>query len=291
VETPGGETRECRIKGKVLQNAGDFYNPITCGDTVEYTETAGKCLVTGLAPRRNTFSRYNEKGKAVQLLAANIDAALCVTSGCEPPFRPRFIDRVLLQAEMAGIPLLIAANKNDLGYDGEAEKRLALFQRLGAQVYYVTAKKGDGLDALKAALAGKRVVVCGQSGVGKSTLVNALLPGAAQKTGCLNTKWDRGAHTTTMSTLLHGATFDLIDTPGLRQFIPLYTDPSGATDNTLDIAQYMNDIAPYTTSCHYGASCTHTHETGCAVLAAVDRGEIDADRYKSYLSMRESEPR
>jgi ribosome biogenesis GTPase len=274
VECVGGGTFECNIKGKVLKNSGDFYNPLAWGDVVTF-EDGG---ITGLEPRRNYFSRWNEMGRSEQLLACNIDGILVLASGHSPPWRPRFLDRVLLQADANGIPVLIAANKTDLGYSAEAQARLALFGKLGCGVFPVSARTGEGLGELRAALAGKTLCLAGQSGAGKSSLVNALVPGAGRTTGSINLKWDRGNHTTVSAALVHGAGFDLVDTPGLRHFIPALRAEDAAT--------FMKDIASFAPDCAYYPSCTHTKEKGCAVLAALERGDIESDRYDSYLTVR-----
>jgi hypothetical protein len=160
--------------------------------------------------RQNLFSRFNTKGGATQPLATNIDAAVCMTASSCPPFRPRFLDRLLLQADAASIRAIIVCNKTDLAASmdsavrAQVESRLALFERMGYDLLFVSVKTGEGLDGLKSLLEGKCAVLAGQSGCGKTSLLNALFPDAMRKTGLLNRKYGSGNHTTVMSVMFEG---------------------------------------------------------------------------------------
>jgi ribosome biogenesis GTPase len=286
IETEGiTEELECRIKGKVLKGAGNFYNPITPGDWV-FAEcqkiSAGKktenALVLSVEERRNFFSRYNQKGSASQLLAANVDKILCITTPVSPPFRPRFLDRVILQADIAGINPIIVCNKSDLNYnDIDIDERLEEYTRIGYKLIRISAKTGEGLDELRCEIKGKTNVLAGQSGVGKSSIINALQPGLDIREGCINEKYDRGVHTTTMSILfeLPDGT-KLIDTPGVRLFTP-----DGI--HSEDVINYLPDFAPLAGKCSFGMSCSHKTEPGCKIMEAVAAGIIHEDRYDSFL--------
>ena len=314
-----GNIYKCSIKGKVLKVDGSYYNPLCPGDLIQFSkaDAPDTGLLLSLEKRDSVFSRYNEKGRCTQLLAANIDQVVLIASCAHPPFRPRFIDRVLVQCEKAGLEAVIVLNKIDLknelmpcpvneggyplregaenregvenieGIDNYAgiERRLARFENLGYSVLRVSAKNGGGLGELRHALKNKRSVFTGQSGAGKSTLINALLPGALQKTGALAVKYDRGAHTTVLACLLEGSidgeVVGIIDTPGLRHFIPDGIDVD-------DLLCYMPDMAPFLGRCRYGPSCTHTHEAGCAFLDARHTGNICEDRWTSFLALRKT---
>jgi len=208
---------------------------------------------------------------------------LCMTSRQSPPFRPRFLDRVLLQADSAGIQAAIVCNKIDLDGDGytddrlDADERLEDFRRIGFEVYFISTKTGEGINDLRHRLEGKRSVLIGQSGVGKSSLINALLPEVNLRTGTINEKYDRGNHTTTLSAMveLNDATW-IIDTPGIRRFIP-----NGIVAD--DLILHMREFAPLAGKCSFGLSCSHRSEPGCKIMEAVNAGVIHEDRYNSFL--------
>jgi ribosome biogenesis GTPase len=281
-EDAGGIERvDCRLKGKVLKGCEREYNPLAPGDVVTFSPET--CLIEGRLPRRSKFSRWNEKGRSSQVLAANIDRVLCVTAPASPPFRPRFIDRVLIQAEAENIPAVVLLNKSDLPLEEQYAGRLDNFEKIGIPVLRVSAATGEGFPALEDRLAGQTVLLIGQSGVGKTSILNRLFPGCNSKTGALNKKFDRGNHTTVMPVLYECGRYTVIDIPGLRQFIP---DGIGG-----DIALYMKEVAPFAGKCAFGTSCTHSGEPGCAILAAVQSGHIHEDRYQSLLRLKTEESR
>jgi ribosome biogenesis GTPase len=189
----------------------------------------------------------------------------------------------LLQADSAGIPALIVCNKIDLDGDDytdsrlDADERLEDFRRIGFEVVFLSVKTGEGLDDLKRLLEGKLSVLIGQSGVGKSSLINALLPEINLRTGTINEKYDRGNHTTTISSMveINNDTW-IIDTPGIRRFVP---DRVGAEELILN----MREFAPLAGKCSYGLSCSHRSEPGCKIMEAVTAGVIHEDRYNSFL--------
>ncbi|MDR3302112.1 MAG: ribosome small subunit-dependent GTPase A [Spirochaetaceae bacterium] len=278
---------ECRIKGKVLKTEKRCYNPLAPGDIVDFEESArGKGMILALEPRRNLFKRFNRKGRMTQILAANIDQVICVTSPAQPPFRPRFIDRVLVQAEASGVNAIIVLNKSDC-IDADYQEngiagRLADYQRIGYKLITVSAKSGEGIEELRSLVRKRLSVFTGQSGVGKSSLINILLPNAQRRTGALNEKYNRGNHITVLSELLESGTEEaiyIIDTPGVRQLVP---DGFAAEDTAL----YMKEFAYPALQCAFGLSCTHTNEAGCSIRDSVESGTIHPDRYESYRRIR-----
>jgi len=280
-----GREVEGRIKGKILKGAEGFYNPLAPGDRVEIDtddKHEGAASITGIVERRNAFARWNQKGKAPQLLAANLDYALCVTTAVLPPFRPRFLDRALLQSDVAGIEAIIVLNKCDMECgDCDVDERLEDYRRLGYAVHEVSAKDGTGMDDLRDLLRGKTAALVGQSGVGKSSLLNSLVPGLELRTAEVSAKFDRGIHTTTMARLidLPSGGF-VVDTPGVRRLVP---DGLSASE----LMSHLRDFAPIAGRCTYGLSCRHVTEPGCKVLEAVNAGVIHEDRYESFIRMRD----
>ena len=285
VRCEDGADRLCAIKGKRIKDISGAYNSLAAGDRVEVAPDparADRGLVTGLEPRRNVFGRFNEKGKAVQAIAANVDLVVCVASPRLPPFRPRFVDRVAVLAEAAAVPLLVVLNKADLGVDEETEDRLAVYQELGYDAMLASASTGEGVGELKEWIEGLTSVFAGQSGVGKSSLLNAVEPGLGRRIGAVSEKYDRGKHTTTkaeLSILADGRTM-VIDTPGVRRLALRGIEASG-------LDAYFPELAGLSPRCAFGLSCSHRGEEGCAIAAAVEEGIVHADRYESYLRIRE----
>ncbi len=278
VATPAGVLR-CRIKGKVLKTGERRYNPIAPGDVVMIEPdpaTPGTGKITSLFTRRTSFSRWNQKGRAPQVMAANADLAVCVTSTCSPPFRPRFIDRVAAAAEDGGLELLIVLNKCDLDLAEEDLERLDDYRRIGYRVHRCSAVTGQGIATLAGLLHGRTAVLVGQSGVGKSSLLNALSPGLGLRVGDVSARYDRGVHTTTSGVLITTTDgLEVIDTPGIRELALTGLEPR-------DLAFRFRDLAAFAPSCAV-ASCLHEDEDGCAVRAAAEGGSVHPDRYESYL--------
>jgi ribosome biogenesis GTPase / thiamine phosphate phosphatase len=295
VECSDGIIRSCSIKGKVLKIDTQCYNPLAPGDIVEIEADkldTRKGQVISLVPRRNAFVRWNVKGRCRQLLASNLDYLILVTTPDEPPFRPRFIDRELAQAECEELTPVIVCNKSDLVKDNDSDllSRIKIWEELGYKVIYVSAKTGAGMKEFASLLAGHLSAFVGQSGVGKSSLINALDANAEMRTGDICQKYDRGSHTTTKGILnrltlndaLTGGkdiTASIIDTPGIRRFV-LHNVASE------DLALYFREFRPLLGTCTFGMSCTHTSEPGCKILEAVNAGVITEERYDSWMRIR-----
>jgi ribosome biogenesis GTPase len=275
----GDRLLQCRIKGKKLKEAQRSYNPIAPGDLVEVTPdnlSRNEGMISDLAPRKTRLVRWNKKGRAPQILAANADLAVCVTSPSSPPFRPRFVDRLIVAAETGGLTPLIVLNKGDLGCPPEVSERLDAYSMMGYGIAMCSARTGAGMEELAGMLAGRTAVFVGQSGVGKSSLLNSLSPGLGQRVGELSQKHDRGNHTTNFAILLAAQSgLRIIDTPGVRELELADVLPE-------EVGFHFRDFAPYMQLCGY-QPCLHDGEPACAVAEAVRRGDVHSDRYESYL--------
>ncbi len=283
--------RSCSLKSKRLKSDIKYYNPLAPGDIVEFEVenlVDSKGQITDLVPRKNAFVRWNVKGRAPQLLAANLDHIILVTTPEEPDFRPRFIDRELAQAEFQGIDPVILVNKCDLAgaQDPDFLSRISNWEELGYKVIKISARTGEGLTELAEFLEGKLCALVGQSGIGKSSIVNVLDDTCVLRTGSLSKKYGKGSHTTTKGTLMHitlneslmgmhGAIASIIDTPGVRRFV--LNDIAAE-----DLALYFKEMAPLVGQCTFGMSCTHTTEPGCKIQEALYSGIISEERFDSW---------
>ncbi len=276
-----GSLLQCRIKGKVLKSAEREYNPIAVGDRVAvrpdpYSPSVG--WIVERLPRTSTLWRWNRKRNALQVIAANADILLCLTSAQSPPFRARFLDRLVISGLIGDLDPVIVLNKTDLGVDPGTEERIADFSRIGYRVVRCSAQTGEGLEEVREVLHRGVCVVAGQSGVGKSSLLNRLGPDLDLRIGEVSAKYDRGAHTTNFAVLLHmkdGTA--VIDTPGIREFDVAGIEPR-------DLQHYFIEFHRFAARCAY-TPCLHLDEPDCAVKAAVERGRIHPDRYESYIRL------
>lgn len=265
----------CRIKGKVLQSAKGEYSPLAPGDIVEVQSTGDEGLIVARRERRNVLSRWNRKRHRLQVLGTNLDRVFVIGCTGTPPFRPRFLDRALALCEHEAIDASIVINKIDLRLDPGAEERIEDYRRLGYEVIMTSAKGGTGLEVLRAICREEKVLLLGHSGVGKSSLLNRLLPGANQKVGEVSSKYRRGRHTTNFAILYPVENGSIVDTPGIRE-LDLYPL------SILEISHGYREIRRFSEECAY-PNCTHRREPDCAVIRAVESGAINLDRYQSYL--------
>ena len=276
-----GSAVECRIKGKILKDEENSYNPLAPGDEVEFEGTdAGKGLITGRLPRKTHFSRWNRKRESWQTVAANIDLLLAVISAKNPPFRPRFVDRVLINASLGGAEAAVLLNKIDQGTEEWIEERIEAWEAIGVPVFRSSAETGEGVEEIREQARGRTVCLFGPSGVGKSTLLNTLMPGLNLETGRISAKYDRGRHVTNFGRLLD-ADFGgrLVDTPGVREILVRGIGRD-------ELSRSFVEFADFEPKCSF-QPCSHSHEPGCAVLTAVEEGLIHPDRYENYLRIRE----
>lgn len=289
--------RSCTFKSKRLKLDTKYYNPLAPGDKVQIEledSEDEKGLILSLIPRKNAFLRWNVKGRAPQLLAANLDYIILVTTPAEPEFRPRFIDRELVQAEYQNLAPVIVVNKYDLpeAQDIDFQSRLSIWEDLGYKVLRLSAKTGEGLTELAELLTGKLSALVGQSGIGKSSLINVLDNTCVLKTGSLSKKYGKGSHTTTKGTLMHihlnesivgGAQnvyASIIDTPGVRRFVLNDIEAD-------DLALYFREFEPLIGKCKFGTRCRHETEPGCKILEALHSGYISEERFESWQKIRE----
>jgi ribosome biogenesis GTPase len=276
-----GETLDAIVRGKVMGRTKSLGNAVVVGDRVETTREGERTMIAAVAPRRNAFSRRAAGGRAIeQVVAANLDQVVLVASLLEPEFKAGLADRVFAQAEHAGIPARLVINKVDLGAPEDAEAIVAAYERAGYAGHVVSARTGEGIDALRHACVGRRSLFVGHSGVGKSRLLNSLVPGLAMRMGHVNAKTGRGRHTTTAALLLRPEPgLELVDTPGVRVFSLWGVDAR-------DLEQAYPEFRRFLGRCRF-ADCRHDREPGCAIHAAVDAGHIASLRYRSFLKLRE----
>jgi ribosome biogenesis GTPase / thiamine phosphate phosphatase len=284
VQTPEGQKLDCRIKGKFRIKGITTTNPIAVGDIVDFDmepeqETG---VITKLHERKNYIIRKSiNLSKQGQVIAANLDQAFLVVTLASPRTSLGFIDRFLVTAEAYHIPAILVFNKLDL-FSAEGLEILAIYrsiyENLGYQCMQVSALKGDGVDEVVSALTGKVSLFSGHSGVGKSTLINKILPDLQLRTTQVSEWHDKGMHTTTFAEMfeLPSGGF-IIDTPGIREL--------GIVDiEQAELGGMFPEIRQYRENCRF-KNCRHINEPGCAVLAAVESGEIAPSRYDSYLSI------
>jgi ribosome biogenesis GTPase len=280
VRLDDGSTCEAIARGRVMGRSKSLGNTVVVGDRVTLDREGGRATIAAVAPRRNSFSRRaSGKHAEEQVVAANIDQLVLVCSIERPEFRPGLADRVLGQAEHSGLPARLVINKADLDQAREIDAILADYARAGYPGHRVCAKTGAGVAELLEVCLGRRTLFVGHSGVGKSTLLNALSPGLDLEAGGVNVKTGKGRHTTTAAWLRSPRpALELIDTPGVRTF-GLW----GIEGDDLDRA--YPEFRPFLGTCRF-ADCRNDREPGCAIRAAVESGAIAARRYASFLNLR-----
>lgn len=276
-----GREFTCRIKGKRIITDQQYYNPIGTGDVVEFdpvNETVPEGVITGICERKNKLARWNNKREAVQLIACNIDMVMCVVSCKAPAIKPGFIDRLLAASRVENIDVCICINKIDLPVSKRAEELISAYEKAGFTMLYVSAETGQGIQTLREKLRDKRTVFFGQSGVGKSSLINTIDPSIKQTVQDVSKKYDRGRHTTTYSILFEIDSCELIDTPGIKEF-ELFGICSSQELDTL-----YPEFEKARCSCKF-QPCSHLHEPECAVKQAVHDDEISDIRYTTYAGI------
>lgn len=285
VRTDDGATVESKIKGNFRLKGIRSTNPVAVGDRVEIAlNQEDTAFITAIEDRRNYIVRKSQNlSKQSHIIAANVDQAFLIVTVRHPQTSTTFIDRFLASAEAYAVPVVLIFNKTDLLSPEELhyqQMMVDLYEGIGYECCQISAATGEGVAHLLPLLNNKITVLSGNSGVGKSTLINNIVPGAQLRTAEISDAHDAGMHTTTFSEMLQlqGGGY-IIDTPGIRGFGTFDMEPE-------EITSYFKEIFRFSKDCKF-SNCTHTHEPGCAVLNAVENHYISASRYQSYLSMLE----
>ena len=278
VQTDDGQLFDCKVKGNFRLRGIRSTNPVAVGDRVCVSEGN---FITEIEDRRNYIIRKSiNLSKQSHIIAANVDQALLVVTVNRPQTNTTFIDRFLASAEAYRVPVVLIFNKSDLLDDDEKhyqEMLIHLYETVGYECRAISAETGDGIDALLPMLQGKITLLSGNSGVGKSTIINRLVPGVNLRTAEISDAHQMGQHTTTFSEMIPLGEGWLIDTPGIKGFGTFDMEPE-------ELTSYFKEIFRFSKDCRF-SNCTHTHEPGCAVLQALENHYIAQSRYQSYLSM------
>lgn len=295
VKAEDGNIFDCKVKGNFRIRGIRTTNPVAIGDRVEFTpekpadadiEQARQGLITALEDRKNYIIRKSTNlSKQSHIIAANVDLCFLIVTVTQPETSLTFIDRFLASAEAYRVPVTLVFNKVDV-VDDEWQEYLdgviRLYETIGYECRRISAKTGEGVEELRKELSGKIVCLSGNSGVGKSTLINALYPNLNLRTSEISDAYNTGKHTTTFSEMYEVEDGGyIIDTPGIKGFGTFNMQKE-------EIGHYFREIFHFSSGCRFN-NCTHTHEPHCAVLEAVERHDISESRYNSYLSMLEDE--
>ncbi|HMP99246.1 MAG TPA: ribosome small subunit-dependent GTPase A [Cyclobacteriaceae bacterium] len=281
-----GERINCRLRGKIRLEELSLTNPIAVGDFVSFEMQHNEGVIQDILPRKNYIVRQSvKKSKQKHILAANLDQAILVITLVYPRTSTGFIDRFLAIAESYSIPQVLIFNKSDIldnELKAEQQKLIDLYESIGVKCISVSAIQDD-LRAISSLLKGKVSLLSGHSGVGKSTIINKLAPHISQKVEEVSDFSMKGKHTTTFAEMfeLEKDTF-IIDTPGIKELGLIDMEPEEISDNFPEMHKLRSD-------CKFGYRCMHLHEPGCAVIKAVQAGEIAPSRYINYVSMVEGE--
>lgn len=277
VEADDGTLHACATRRLLKTLSTDQRHVVAAGDFVLFRTAANdQRSIERVEPRTTVLSRAI-RGRQ-QIIVTNVDQLLIIASAAEPYLKPNLIDRFLISAHQTGLRPLICINKVDLVDPASLAPMVGVYSQMGYRVLLISAATGMGIDRLRRAMAGRASVVAGQSGVGKSSLVNAVDPSLHLRVSAVSTETQKGRHTTTTARLwpLSSGGY-VVDTPGIRQFQLWDVIPA-------EVAGYFRDIRPYVHHCRF-PDCTHTHEADCAVKNAVADGRLDLRRYESYCQL------
>lgn len=285
VQAEDGVIYQCATRRLLKTLSTHERHVVAAGDRVLFRPVANtdppEGLIERIEPRRGIISR-KIKGRQ-QVLVTNVDQLVIVASADEPPLKPNLIDRLLVAAEKGGVEPLVCINKIDLCDPARLQPLVGVYAQMGYRVVLTSAVTGFGLQRLARALKDRQTVVAGQSGVGKSSLLNAIDPGLKLRVRPVSAETQKGRHTTSTARLfpLAGGGY-VVDTPGMRQFQPWDVIPE-------EVAGFFPDFRPYVSLCRF-PDCTHTHEEACALKQAVADGRLDQRRYESYCRLVDQQP-
>jgi len=284
VQTEEGRQFQCVTRRILKTLSTDQRQPVVAGDHVLIRPAPNNAggnneeegMIERVEPRHSTIARSSKQRKHV--IVANVDQVLIVASADQPALKPNLIDRMILTAEQSGVKPVVCINKIDLVNPAELQPLVGVYARMGYKVLLLSAETGFGMDHLRRLLTNRSSVVSGQSGVGKSSLLNAVDPEIQLRVAEIGTA-QKGKHTTTTAELIQ-LSFGgyVVDTPGMRQFMLWDIIPE-------EVFGLFRDLRPYENLCHF-PDCTHTHEEDCAVKIAIGEGRLDMRRYDSYLAIR-----
>ncbi len=300
-----GTVWQCTVRGILKSLSTDLQHVVVAGDYVTIQKSEGdetdQAVIVRVEPRRNQISRTSRKRQ--QIIVSNVDLAMIVSSAKEPGLKPNLIDRFIVSAEQSNIVPVVIINKADLVDPADLQPAIGVWSQLGYRVILTSTVTGQGVEELRRIVHGRDCVVTGQSGVGKSSILNAIEPGLELRVSKVSSENQKGRHTTTTAQLIplsvvrdetqseeHPTDEEmrslyrkghLVDTPGIRQMQLWDVIPE-------EVAGYFRDIRPFINECRF-PNCSHTHEDDCAIKWAVADGKIDARRYESYCSIRDGD--
>ena len=277
VQAEDGSLIKCATRRLLKTLSTDLRQVVIAGDQVWFRPASdSEGIIESVEPRHGVLSRASRRRQ--HILVSNVDQLVIVGSAAEPTLKPNLIDRFLVSAHHNQIRPLIVINKIDLIDAAELQPLVGVYSQMGYPVLLTSANTQQGIERLRSALAGRSNAICGQSGVGKSTLLNAIDPALQLRTATVSQENEKGRHTTTTARLIPISTGGyVVDTPGIRQF-QLWDIVAE------EVAGYFRDLRPYVSRCHF-PNCTHTHEADCAVKNAVADGRLDSRRYESYCAL------
>jgi ribosome biogenesis GTPase len=277
VQAEDGSLIKCATRRLLKTLSTDLRQVVIAGDQVWFRPASdSEGIIESVEPRHGVLSRASRRRQ--HILVSNVDQLVIVGSAAEPTLKPNLIDRFLVSAHHNQIRPLIIINKIDLIDAAELQPLVGVYSQMGYPVLLTSANTQQGIERLRSTLAGRSNAICGQSGVGKSTLLNAIDPALQLRTATVSQENEKGRHTTTTARLIPIASGGyVVDTPGIRQF-QLWDIVAE------EVAGYFRDLRPYVSRCHF-PNCTHTHEADCAVKNAVADGRLDSRRYESYCAL------